>query len=523
MHHSGFSVIFLSLLAGASADAHGIWGHIHVTGWAIENLPPGELSDFLSEPEVMNAALYGAAYCDSGYFPRDEAVNRYSRIYGEHNHWEPFVENYVQWMAVNDPPPWDDLESRKRIGFLMGVAAHGLQDELFDSLFLYQVAYHDDGSQENADPGTDGFFAQDGWIRFIPEPYYPVELLLEVYAPLGPEITEDIIANGNDLMQRVYVNDTLGPIVAESNGDLYRPELPWTAEHYLDPDIPGSLRSEIVPTARYMESIWERLHDRWEEEDLVIHTYPELPRQLLTGDNENPGSWLTLVFGRGVQTNTASFTLEDGEGSGVEFVRRSTRWGGEGSWSRLARVEPSEPLAPGAEYRLELQAGTTMIGLDDPTASAWSMQFVVACPDDPESCPALDGEPFIPEIGDPILPEEPVDPGADVGVDAGADDVGNDADAEDPDTDVPDSGDTQDSGDTSGEADTADADARPELVDIELDTLADAGADASNDGTASASGDSDDGCAASPGSERGLPGFLLAAASAFFIRRRRTR
>ena len=28
--------------------------------------------------------------------------------------------------------------------------------------------------------------------------------------------------------------------------------------HYLDPPIPGSLRSEILPTRRYIESIWKR-------------------------------------------------------------------------------------------------------------------------------------------------------------------------------------------------------------------------------------------------------------------------
>ncbi len=510
------SALLLSTTIPAAAQAHGIWGHIHVTGWAIENLPPGDLRDFLSEPSVMNAALYGAAYCDSGYFPREAEINQYSRIYGEHNHWEPFVENYIEWMAANDPPPWDDLESRRRIGFLMGVAAHGLQDELFDSLFLYQVAFFDDGSQDNADPGTDGFLAQDGWIRFIPEPYYPVEMLLEVYAPLGPEITEEIIAAGNDLMQRVYVNDTLGPIVAESNGDLYRGELPWTAEHYLDPDIPGSLRAEIVPTARYMEAIWERLNDRWQPEDLVIHTYPELPRQLLTGDHENPGSWLTLVFGRGVQTDSAEFTLEDSDGSGVPFTRRSTRWGGEGNWSRLARVQPSETLTAGEEYELAMGPGVVMIGTSDPTAEPWSMRFVVGCPDDPASCPPVAGEPFVPDIGEPTQPEEPETP------DAGSD-VSTDDDAGmEPDTSDADAGMGSEPDVTAEDASTADTEADTEADTNQSDSVvADTGGELMDATVDNSSGSSDaSGCAAT--GNRPPQGLVLAALSlVLFWRRRR--
>ena len=54
--------------------------------------------------------------------------------------------------------------------------------------------------------------------------------------------------------------------------------LPWTAEHYLDPDIPGSLVAEILPTMRYIEALWERVHGRFgANDDPVIYTYPDAP------------------------------------------------------------------------------------------------------------------------------------------------------------------------------------------------------------------------------------------------------
>ena len=32
-----------ALLLSGEATAHGLWGHVHVTGWAVENMPDDEL------------------------------------------------------------------------------------------------------------------------------------------------------------------------------------------------------------------------------------------------------------------------------------------------------------------------------------------------------------------------------------------------------------------------------------------------------------------------------------------------
>ena len=46
-------VMVVGWLSVTDARAHGIWCHVHVTGWAIENLPAGELKTFFDDPEVM--------------------------------------------------------------------------------------------------------------------------------------------------------------------------------------------------------------------------------------------------------------------------------------------------------------------------------------------------------------------------------------------------------------------------------------------------------------------------------------
>lgn len=415
-----------ALLAPSQAHAHGIWGHIHVTGWAIENLPAGELRDFFDDPAVFNAALFGAAYCDSGYWPQSGDIQEPARNYGEHNHWEPFVEDFVQWIIVNDPPPWESLESRQRVAFLMGVASHGMQDEIFDSLFLHHIAEQEGGTQDNADPATDGFLVTDGHIRFIPTPWIPMETVLELYEVLEDErITEEVVQGAVDIMVTLYVNDALGLGIAEGQGDANRADLPWTDAHYMDTSIPGSLRSEIIPTSRYIQSLWLRLHGEWTPEDLIIHSFPEEPRRLMGHLSASTASWVTLVAGRGVMSGTASVTWLDEAGDAVDFALNGTRWGGNTAWGRLIQLRPNADLQPGGQYTIALAPGTEVIGTE-PSTAAWSLAFQAECDEtNPDDCPDLGVIPEPRIDGSEPEPEPGPDAGtdSDAGVDSGTSDT----------------------------------------------------------------------------------------------------
>ncbi len=406
-----------TLLLPAVADAHGIWGHIHVTGWAIQNLPDGELSEFFAEPEVMNAALFGAAFTDSGYFPQTGDLSVRSRAYSEHTHWEPFIEDFVEWIVENDPPPWDTIESRQRAAFLMGAASHGLQDEVFDSLFLYQVREHDGGSQTEADPGSDGFLALDGHIRFFPEPYYPVDTLVELYGPLGEDVDAATIQRSVDIMTLVYVSRN-GVRGAESLGNRYSEDIPWTRAHYLDPEIPGSLRAEIVPTMTYLEALWARLHGTFEPEGIVTSAYPEQPRRLRSHEAGLTDNVVTLMFGMGVERSALESAYLDDAERDVPHRLDGTRWGHD--FPRLVRFKALEDLVPGGFYSVALTGGVNLIDgsvLDEDV----TFRFQVACTDDTAACDPVEGA--VGEIDGPEFPPVPEDVGvgADAGTDAGTD------------------------------------------------------------------------------------------------------
>lgn len=450
----------------SQARAHGIFGHMHVTGWAIENLPDGELKDFFSDPEVFNAALFGAAFTDSGYWQKDPAKEKAAHAYGEHTHWEPFIQDFVEWVLLNDPPPWDDYESRLRVAFLMGCASHGMQDEIFDSLFLHQVDTHDQGGQDVADPGTDGFLALDGHIRFAPDPYIPMDALLELYAVLPENVTEQVITDAVGIMTGVYVNDTVGPQVAASLGEAYEADLPWTRVHYLDPEVPGSIRAEVFPTLHYLEALWKRLHGELAADDVVIWTFPDPPRRLFGLDAGTPDPWVTFVYGVGVAVGSASTTwTADGDtpeqpGDAVAYKQKGTRWGA--AWTRLHRLQPTASPLPATWYTVIWGPGAERI--DGGETQAVALHFQSPCEGE--------GDPQCPDLGPlPVAIIDPPDAGgtdAGAGVDAGEDggglDGGGDGDGGDagPGGDVAAGGDVTAGGDVVADAQGGDVVAAPD-------------------------------------------------------------
>ena len=109
-----------------------------------------------------------------------------------------------------------------------------------------------------ADSGTDGFLVMDLLIGTIPESDVPVNALLDIYNNSGDfeqEIVDDHILSSLDTMTDLYIDEGAGPVLAQVAANSLLDVLIWTRENYMDPDIPGSLRSEIYPTMHYLEDL----------------------------------------------------------------------------------------------------------------------------------------------------------------------------------------------------------------------------------------------------------------------------
>lgn len=419
------------LLDAGPAWSHGINGHVHVTGWAIERLPPGELAAFFDDPALVEVAQFAASFPDSGYAIDDP--------YGEMAHWPPFLEAHLSYLRAEVGPPFETDEARRHAAFVLGLACHGLQDEIFDSIFLFHALEHDGIGQDGADPGTDAFLHTDGYLRFKPAQWAPVDALIEVFAGLGHAVDAETLDAG---MYRVkfLVIDNFAALAPRLDRE-WRPQMPWTAAHYVDPAVPGSLAAEIPATAAFLEAVWARLHGRFPAAAFVGHPYPDGARRLRSADADSASSWVTLVLGIGARVGTVTPDRVEwvGPAGPVPFELRHTRWsGGADDWTRIIQLRPAGDLAPDTEYTVRIAPGIELID-GSVLEGEWAHVFRTPCaPEAAAECPPepTDGgipvvDAAVPDAGvdEPLDAEAPDAEPADSGSDAAAIDVAVGAEA----------------------------------------------------------------------------------------------
>lgn len=395
----------LAIALASGAAAHGINGHVHVTGWAIERLPPGEVADFFADPALFEVALFAASFPDSGYAIDDP--------YGEMAHWPPFLEAYLRHILAESAPPFDTAEKRRQAAFAIGLACHGLQDEIFDSIFLHHIREHDGEGQDAADTGTDAMLFTDGYLRFKPPQWAPLDDLIAVFAGEGHAVDAETIEAGMMRVKFLVIDNfhTLAPTFDRR----YRPLLPWTAEHYVDPAVPGSLAAEIPATAAFIEALWDRLHGRPPVAAIVGHPYPDGRRRLLSRAPESAGSWVTLVLGIGARVGSVSADrvhLEGPDGP-VPFALHHTRWGGSpDDWTRIVQLRPQVELAADTAYTVRLDPGFELID-GRRMEEAWQHTFRTRCDAEDDACPSEPADGGIQRVDAAVPDAEPPDAAVD--------------------------------------------------------------------------------------------------------------
>lgn len=385
--------IALVAATASTASAHGVNGHVHATGWAIEELPPGELRDFFADPVMRDTAQIAAGFPDSGYAIGDP--------YGEMAHWEPFVTAYVAYIRQTYGADLTTEPARRNIAFLLGSASHGFQDEIFDTLFLRYLIQEDGQDQDVSDPGTDAMLYTDGWLEFKPPLFVPSADLVHVFQAADNYMpTERAMIDGMTRVKLLVIDhfDAVAPIYDAR----YRPLMPWGSQHYVDPDLPGSIRSEGPATAAYIQALWERVHGRFDSHAPEIYTYPNPTRRLRGVDPARVDNRISVLFGTGAYVrslNAERVHLYTPDHTEIAIDVQHTRWTtSPDDLTRQVLVIPLEPLALDTEYRVEIQAGVEL-GDGRTTPDDWSYTFKTPCP---EQGACSDGPPAHP--GDPLDP-----------------------------------------------------------------------------------------------------------------------
>ncbi len=373
-------------LSGEMAFAHGVNGHIWVSDGGIDQVSECDLAVWLGDEDIRAKLQIGAAFPDTGY------AMDVGREYGETAHWEPFVQAYIEHLRETYGPPYDSVGARERIAFLFGLAGHGMEDEVFDTIFMRLAEELEGSDQSLLDPGTDFMLVSDRHTDLKPDMWLPHETLLDIYA--RPEVDVDVSREQMELGMFIVRNTVIQLVGAEGGLDgLHRPQLPWTAEHYLDPQTPGSFPYEKTVAGPYYDAMWNRLHGRFRLEDVVIQTVPAPGQRLLSTDHTSVQSRPWLVFGYGVYNASLTpdtVTLQAPDGATVPVQIAYTRWGSShpDDVGRVLELRPLAELEPDAEYTVILKPGIRLV---DGTELAEELRFPfrTAC-DRGASCPSLD-------------------------------------------------------------------------------------------------------------------------------------
>lgn len=284
------------------ASGNGNYTHVRVAARAVEALPQGDLRALLTEGARIDKVRSGAMFPDGGYALGDG--------YGEIAHWEPFHFAYLDWIRTRFSPPWT-AEARDHIAFLMGMAAHGMSDQLYDCMYLPRYESFDqkgcDGYAFNVDGVTDSCFAASQGPMDPPEPWVPSDVLAPIFLQTdGHTVDAATLDQGQALVGFAVVHavaDAGDPAVMAD----YQSHCPWACLHQDDPGAPGSPVTHPAVIAAYWQVLWSRLHgDDSFSQPLLGTFFPGGEPWDQPVDAASPDSRISFALARGLQPSTVT-------------------------------------------------------------------------------------------------------------------------------------------------------------------------------------------------------------------------
>ena len=337
----------LLLLPGVTR-ANGQASHLWISERAATLLPAGELRDIMTDPELTDMWRNGSDFPDGGYAIGDG--------YGEIAHWWPFQQAYSDWiLETYGAPPYSD-EAAEHVAFLMGMASHGMADQVYDSLFI-ERAHQEDAASDPAnslDEATDVAFAGFTGPPEYGEFWLPEDLMAELMADaIGHEVSATTIHQGQALVRvaaewagRAASDDE---VLAE-----YHAQFPWACRNQMTPALWGNPPDEAQVVALYWQELWGRLSGEELPLGPVLATFPAhgaLWHQL--GDDKVQAR-VSIAFARALADGGAEasgVTVTDPEG--VEHPVEPWLFYS----SHVLHLLPQQDWAPATTYTVSVPAG----------------------------------------------------------------------------------------------------------------------------------------------------------------------
>ena len=371
---------------------------------------------------------------DDGYEERDMTMQ-----FGEIAHWEPFQQGYLEQFIANYSLPGESPEAELEFAFLLGMASHGIADQVYDAVLMKGSKHHDEttgwGPCEWGEPwpyeyskpvyapfdsASDILWTALEGDQDVPNVSFPANALVGTFKAGYEEFkarglsdcefshftedshqvlpgneegealgipSEELFWNGINL---VGFGMDLVKGWAESEEDLDHAKdfYPWTQSQFETINSYGSPDGIARLTARLWETIWnEALRATDWQENLIIGTFPVDGGYEHPTDSSSPTANVSLVFARQVANGQPFEDIirwSDSTGEVVEY--RAEHF----YRANVLNLRPSGDLAIDTLYQIEfLQDLELKNGLTVPQGTSLSFSTGDAPPtpvepDEPE-------------------------------------------------------------------------------------------------------------------------------------------
>jgi len=255
----------LTVVPADRADAAGIVTHAWMAEEAVALVGDGPLAALLRAN--LDQVRAGASFPDGGYATRDAGVP--GGDFGEEAHWHRFHDAYLG--VVRDRSGCGPLTDptgpcAAEVAHLMGIAAHGLGDEVWDWLFEPAAADHGElwippdltgvikpgGIEAQMDAVAITGHGRGGGAS-PPEP--SSDDLVAAFGRAGrPDIRADAFVVGRERMDRDRADLVAG---SPRYRDAIREHMPWTSANVVT--APGGIRFAARAIAAVYTTLWARL------------------------------------------------------------------------------------------------------------------------------------------------------------------------------------------------------------------------------------------------------------------------
>ncbi len=401
-------VVWLCVPA-AVARANGNNTHVWISEEAITHLPDGDLKTLLSRPENRQMLLNGTFFPDGGSVIGDD--------YGEMAHWEPFVNAYKDWIVRTFPKPLTRGEAAQHVAFLMGVASHGMADQVFDSMFMkagrvYDAAGWSDDTFDSFDTASDALLVAETQRFVSVEPWVPPDMSAFYRDQLAHTISNSTL----NFAQELLAKEVLGfpQKAAREEPDRiagYRTRYPWMSAHLMSLSEAGAPACEGGVVAAYWLALWDRLHGVSGQQNFVIATVPADGVAGQVTDHSRVESQLVVIFGHGMASAPLAGAITVTDDTGATLPIEVRPWSSD--FTNVVRLVPAADWPRDRELTVTVAAGlTTIDGVTLEQPFSWRVS----------TASALDGGvPYAdptPHMGQPVTGE--VDDAGGCGCHAGA-------------------------------------------------------------------------------------------------------